>query len=69
MMYPSGMFFPLPKVLAPWALIWPTFYLDQLVVAMSGGQSVIDAKLCVAVLVGLTVLFAGLAVRRLARRG
>ncbi len=69
MIYLSGMFFPLPKVLAPWALLWPTFYLDQLVVAAGGGQNVIDVRLCVAVLVGLVILFGGLALQRLARRG
>jgi ABC-2 type transport system permease protein len=69
MIYLSGMFFPLPKLLAPWALVWPTFYLDQLVIAVCGGKSFIDAKLCVGVLVGLTVLFTGLAVRRLVRQG
>ncbi len=69
MMYLSGMFFPLPKSLAPWALIWPTFYLDQLVMAAGGGKSYVDPKMCAAVLVGLTVLFGGLAIRRLARVG
>ena len=69
MMYLSGMFFPLPKILAPWALMWPTFYLDQLVYSAGGGRSAIAANICAAVLVGLTVLCGGLAVRRLARLG
>lgn len=69
MMYLSGMFFPLPKALAQWALVWPTFYLDQLVIAAGGGKTFIDPRMCAAVLVGLTVLFGGLAIRRLARVG
>jgi ABC-2 type transport system permease protein len=69
MMYLSGMFFPLPKVLAQWAIIWPTFYMDQLVIAAGGGKSFMDAKICVAVLVGLSVLFGGLAIRKLTRKG
>lgn len=69
MMYLSGMFFPLPKILAPWALLWPTFYLDQLIIALGGGKNVIDPRLCIAVLVGLTIFFGGFAIQRLARRG
>jgi len=69
MMYLSGMFFLLPKMLASWAVIWPTFYLDQLIYSIGGGQSVISASICVAMLVGLTTLFGGLAIRRLARNG
>jgi len=69
MMYLSGMFFPLPKFLAQWAVIWPTFYMDQLVVAAAGGKSFMTTNICVAVLVGLTVLFGGLAIRKLTRRG
>jgi ABC-2 type transport system permease protein len=69
MMYLSGMFFPLPKTLATWAVIWPTFYMDQLIMAAGGGKHLMDPTICVAVLVGLAVLFGGLAIRRLARVG
>jgi ABC-2 type transport system permease protein len=69
MMYLSGMFFPLPKMLAPWAMIWPTFYLDQLVYSVGGGQSAMSPGICAAMLVGMTVLCGGLATRRLARVG
>jgi ABC-2 type transport system permease protein len=67
MMYLSGMFFPLPEMLARWAIVWPTFYIDQLVIAAAGGKSFMDASMCVGVLVGISVLFGGLAVRKLGR--
>ncbi len=66
MMYLSGAFFPLPETLAPWAMIWPTFYLDQIFFSITPGESVISESMCAAVLIGLTLLFAGLAARRLA---
>lgn len=69
MMYLSGTFFPLPETLAPWAMLWPTFYLDQLFFAITLGESALDAGFCSAVLCGLTLFFAGLAARRLARHG
>jgi ABC-2 type transport system permease protein len=67
MMYLSGTFFPLPDSLAPWAMIWPAFYLNQMFFAITLGESAVSVEMCSAVLVGLTILFAGLAVRRLAR--
>jgi ABC-2 type transport system permease protein len=67
MMYLSGTFFPLPDSLAPWTLIWPAFYLNQLFFAITLGESVFTVQICSAVLVGITILFAGLAARSLAR--
>jgi ABC-2 type transport system permease protein len=67
MMYLSGTFFPLPDTLAPWAMIWPAFYLDQIFFAITLGESAVGVDLCVAVLTGLTLLFAGLATHRLVR--
>ena len=67
MMYLSGTFFPLPDSLAPWAMVWPTFYLDQIFFAILFGKSAISVPMCVAVLTGLLVFFAGAASRRLAR--
>ena len=69
MMYLSGNFFPLPDKLAPWAMIWPTFYLDQIFYAITLGKNAVSVEICVAVLIALTVLFAGLAAHRLARAG
>lgn len=68
MMYLSGMFFPLPKFLATWAVIWPTFYMDQLVVAAGHGKTFIDWTMCAGILVGISVLFGGLAIHRFSRR-
>jgi ABC-2 type transport system permease protein len=69
MLYLSGMFFPLPEILKPWALLWPTFYLNQIAWSAAGVESIINVKICIALLLGITVLFTGLAVRRLARVG
>jgi ABC-2 type transport system permease protein len=69
MLYLSGMFFPLPEILKPWALLWPTFYLNQIAWSAAGMESIINVKICIALLLGITVLFTGLAVRRLARIG
>jgi len=67
MMYLSGMFFPLPPFLAKCAIIWPTFYMDQLVVAAGGGTTFVSSSMCAGVLVGVTVLFGGLAAHRFNR--
>ncbi|HVS22336.1 MAG TPA: hypothetical protein VMU03_01320 [Gammaproteobacteria bacterium] len=64
----SGMFFPLPKVMQPWAVIWPPFHLNQTALAPAGVKSIVSPLITSAVLVGITVLF-GLAIRRLARVG
>jgi ABC-2 type transport system permease protein len=69
MMYLSGMFFPLPAFLAKWAIIWPTFYMDQLVVAAGGGKAFVAPSMCVGILLGITALFGGLAIHRFSRRG
>jgi ABC-2 type transport system permease protein len=67
----SGIFFPLPEVLRPWAVIWPTFHLNQVAMAAVGIDEYlfIDPKRSIAALLGVTVLFGGLALRRLARVG
>jgi ABC-2 type transport system permease protein len=69
MLYLSGMFFPLPEILKPWALLWPTFYLNQIAWSAAGVEGIINVKICIALLLGITVLFTGLAVRRLDRVG
>ena len=69
MLYLSGMFFPLPEALQPWAVIWPTFYLNQIVWSAAGQESIISVQICTALLLGITVLCGGLAARRLARIG
>jgi ABC-2 type transport system permease protein len=71
MIWLSGLFFPLPAFLERWVVIWPAFHLNQLAIAASGmsGFSFIPPQMAAAVLLGVTVLFGGVAIRRLARRG
>lgn len=70
-MWLSGMFFPLPEVLRPWAVIWPAFHLNQTALGVAGidGSSFVDPTWTTAVLVAITVLCTGVALRRLARVG
>jgi ABC-2 type transport system permease protein len=71
MMWLSGLFIPLPKFLEPWVVIWPTFHLDQLALGLAGVAqfTYIPPALAGGVLLGITVLCGGIAVRRLARIG
>jgi ABC-2 type transport system permease protein len=71
MMWLSGLFIPLPDMLERWVVIWPSFHLNQLALNLAGVDqfSFIDPSLAAGVLVGITVLFGGLATRRLARVG
>ncbi len=71
MLWLSGLFIPLPKVLEPWAVIWPAFHLNQVALGSAGVSefTFINPVISAAVLVGVTVLFGGLAIRRLAKRG
>jgi ABC-2 type transport system permease protein len=66
----SGIFIPLPPMLRPWAVVWPAFHLDQVAMAAGGLTQFrfINPWISVAVLAGITVLFGGLALRRLARK-
>jgi ABC-2 type transport system permease protein len=68
-MWLSGMFFPLPKVMQPWQVIWPAFHLDQTALAAAGMQAEYNPLITSGVLVGITVVLGGLAIRRLARSG
>jgi ABC-2 type transport system permease protein len=71
MMWLGGLFIPLPAFLQKWVVIWPAFHLQQVAVGAAGiGKfQFLPPQLSVAVLVGVTVLFGGLAIRRLARVG
>ena len=71
MLYLSGLFIPLPKVLEHWTVIWPTFHVDQLALGLAGVKqfSFVDPKISAAFLIATTVLFGGLALRRLRRTG
>jgi ABC-2 type transport system permease protein len=71
MLWLSGLFFPLPGFLEKFVVIWPAFHLNQLAIAAAGMSKYefIPPQMAAAVLLGLTVLFGGLAIRRLARVG
>lgn len=69
MLYLSGIFFPLPGILEPWARIWPTFHINQIVLNALGVESQINIRICVLILLGITLLFTYLAARRFSRVG
>jgi len=67
----SGLFIPLPKFLEPWALIWPAFHVNQVALAAAGVREFIFVPpwMSIGILAGVTVLFGGLAIRRLKHHG
>jgi ABC-2 type transport system permease protein len=71
MLWLSGLFIPLPKFLERWAVIWPAFHLNQVALGSAGVSefSFMAPGISAAVLAGFTVIFGGLAIRRLARKG
>ena len=71
MLWLSGLFIPLPAFLKSWVVIWPAFHLNQLALGAAGVAkfTFIPPAMAFAVLAGVTVLFGGLAMRRLARVG
>jgi ABC-2 type transport system permease protein len=71
MLWLSGLFIPLPKFLEPWAVIWPAFHVNQVALGFAGVSefTFISPAISVAVLAGVTVVFGGLAIQRLARKG
>lgn len=71
MMWLSGLFIPLPDFLERWVIIWPAFHLNQLALGLAGVDqfTFVPPAMATAVLIGVTVLCGGLAIRRLARVG
>jgi ABC-2 type transport system permease protein len=69
MIYLSGIMFPLPASMKAQAQIWPAFHLAQLTFIGLGSTEVGGPMVHLAVLAAMTVVFAGLAIRRLARVG
>lgn len=71
MMGLSGLFIPLPKALEPWVVLWPAFHLDQLALGLADVRQFrfVPPSFAFAVLLALTLVCGGLAVRRLARVG
>lgn len=69
MLYLSGMFFPLPEVIKPWAGIWPTYHLNRIAGHIAGLEGGMDIRICIAVLFVITVACTVLAARRFAHSG
>lgn len=71
MIWLGGLFIPLPAFLQKWVVIWPAFHLQQVAVAVAEveGFLFMPTLNAAVVLVCLTVLFGGVAIRRLARVG
>lgn len=67
LIYLSGLFIPLPASIRFIALFSPAFHLNQLALSMAGVGSILSTAMHAAVLVGVTVLFAGLSARRISR--
>ncbi len=67
MIYLSGLFIPLPASIRWIAVFSPAFHFNQLCLAMAGVGSIFSQTMHFAALAGVTVLFAGLTVRRLVR--
>jgi ABC-2 type transport system permease protein len=71
MLWLSGLFFPLPTFLERVVVVWPAFHVDQVALGLAGISefSFMPPVMSAAVLVGFTIFFGGLAIRRLARHG
>ena len=69
MTYLSGLFFPVPEAIRVLALVSPAFHLNQLALQAAGVAAIMPATMHVAALLGVTVLFSGLAAWRVARMG
>ncbi len=71
MIWLSGLFIPLPGVMQKLVVIWPAFHLDQLALHAIDleGFKFMPPAMSVMVLVAMTIVFGGAAIRRLARVG
>jgi ABC-2 type transport system permease protein len=69
--YMSGMFFPLPQSMDWQAPIWPQFHVEQFAMHLAGITKFQKEPLLVAIatMLGYSVLFAGITVWRLSRKG
>ena len=71
MLWLSGIFIPLPGLMQKLVVIWPAFHLDQLAIHAIGleGFQFMPPTMSFAVLLGVTLVCGGAAIRRLARKG
>jgi ABC-2 type transport system permease protein len=71
LIYFSGLFIPLPEGIRAVVIASPAFYLDQLALASIGAKNyvIVSPFVHIAILLGITVVFLGLAGRRLAKEG
>jgi ABC-2 type transport system permease protein len=71
MIWLSGLFVPLPGVMQKLVVIWPAFHLDQIALHAIDleGFKFVPPAMSAAVLIAVTVVFGGAAIRRLARSG
>ncbi len=71
MMWLSGLFIPLPAAMQVQMIFWPAFHLDQLALHAAGITEFarFPPLTSIGALVGVTVLFGGLAIARLSRKG
>jgi ABC-2 type transport system permease protein len=69
--YLSGMFFPLPKSMYWQAPIWPQFHVEQFAMHAAGITKFQfePVAIAIATMLGYTVLFAGVTIWRLTRKG
>lgn len=69
--YLSGMFFPLPASMRWQTPIWPQFHVKQLAMHLAGitKEQYEPLSMAIASLLGFTVLFAGITIWRLSRKG
>jgi len=67
MTYLSGLFFPVPESIRAVALASPAFHLNQLALHVAGVGAIMPVMMHAAALIGVTVLFAGLAAWRVSR--
>ena len=69
--YLSGMFFPLPASMYWQTPIWPQFHVEQLAMHLAGitKNQYESLPMAIASLLGFTVLFAGITIWRLSKKG
>ncbi len=67
----SGLFIPLPGFLEAWTVVWPGIHINQLALGLAGVEefSFFPPLMSAGILMGVTLLFGGIAAHKLARKG